>query len=178
MTCAYCDHFQSALFKAQWFTCGHVIAFSPNKLIKKIAVLSKSNTGESKLRTRQCGAPALVGVQMVLRKSGQATWCSDLGGRGGRRTETNWRSGATGGGMLPLLPTTQIQTSTHPLRFCSSLVCFSFVQVLSIINQSFGFNITMRSFVTLIDMFVEISSYCSHSINLLQSNYRNYTAED
>ena len=35
MTCAYCDHFQSALFKAQWFTCGHVIAFSPNKLIKK-----------------------------------------------------------------------------------------------------------------------------------------------
>ena len=36
VTCAYCDHFQSALFKAQWFTCGHVIAFSPNKLIKKI----------------------------------------------------------------------------------------------------------------------------------------------
>ena len=35
VTCAYCDHFQSALFKAQWFTCGHVIAFSPNKLIKK-----------------------------------------------------------------------------------------------------------------------------------------------
>ena len=138
-------------------------------MFQLIAVLSKSHTGESKLRTRQCGAPALVGVRMVLRKSGQATWWTREGG-GGRRTETNWRSGATGGGMLPLLPTTQIHTSTHPLRFCSSLVCFSFVQVLSIINQSFGFNITMRSFVTLIDMFVEISSYCSHSINLLQSN--------
>ena len=134
-----------------------------------IAVLSKSHTGESKLRTRQCGAPALVGVRMVLRKSGQATWWTREGG-GGRGTETNWRSGATGGGMLPLLPTTQIHTSTHPLRLRSSLVCFSFVQVLSIINQSFGFNITMRGFVTLIDMFVEISSYCYHSINLLQSN--------
>ena len=107
-------------------------------MFQLIAVLSKSHTGESKLGPRQCGAPALVWVRMVLRKSGQATWWTREGG-GGRRTETNWRSGATGGGMLPLLPTTQIHTSTHPLRFCSSLVCFSIVQVLSIINQSFNY---------------------------------------
>ena len=36
VTCAYCDHFQSALFNAQWFTCWHVIAFTPNRLIKKM----------------------------------------------------------------------------------------------------------------------------------------------
>ena len=64
--------------------------------------------------TVSIGGPPVVGVRLVLRKSGRA----------GRGRTTNWRFGATGGGMLRTAPSTR-QHIQRASWFVKSVVSLS-----------------------------------------------------